>query len=152
MGEGKAQRIFTGKVEHTIDNQNRVTIPSIWRGAKGEEQQFFIAPNPDKGLWVFPEEEMLRLRDKVSEKSLSDRDAWKFLRIFSGEMHQCYVDSQGRITMSDALMKHAGLTKGSNAVLVGVVRHIEIWTPELWQQLKSEAGDNYGEATARVGL
>jgi MraZ protein len=152
MAEGKAQRFFTGKAEHTIDNQNRVTIPSIWRGAKGEEQQFFIAPHPDKGLWVFPEQEMERLRVKLAERSLADRDTWKFVRVFSGEMHQCVVDSQGRITLSEELLKHAGLSKGSTAVLVGMVKHIEIWTTERWEQLKSDAGDNYGEITARVGL
>jgi MraZ protein len=152
MGDSKAKRYFTGKAEHTIDNQNRVTIPSIWRAGKGEEQQFFIAPNPRKGLWVFPEEAMERLHAQVSEKKLADDDAWKFLRVFSAEMHQCWVDSQGRITLTDDLLKHAGLKKGDNAVLVGMVKHIEIWTPELWQQLKSEAGNDYAQATARVGL
>jgi len=148
----KPTRFFTGKVEHTVDNQNRVTIPSIWRGGKGEEQQFFIAPHPAKGLWVFPEKEMERLQAKLAEKTLADTDTWNFLRVFSAEMHQCALDSQGRITISDELLKHAELGRGKNAVLVGMVKHIEIWKPELWQQMKDNAGANYGDITARVGL
>ena len=148
----KQQRFFTGKVVHTIDNQDRVTIPSKWRGPKGEDEQLFIVPHPDKSLWVLPAEEMGRLHEKLQQKSIADRDTWNFVRIFSGRLHQCTVDSQGRITMSDELMKHAALEKGKDAVLVGLVKHFEIWNPELWTQLDHSAETNYGDIAARVGL
>ena len=147
------QKFFTGSFTHTIDRQNRVTIPAIWRGSKSAgEQEFFIVPHPDKALWVLPAAEMARLHEKLAEKSMADRDTWNFVRVFSGRMQQCILDVQGKLTIGDWLLKYAELVSGKEVVLVGLVKHFEIWKPDLWAQLDHSAEANYGDIAARVGL
>jgi MraZ protein len=144
-----AQRFFTGTFTHMIDNQNRVTIPAIWRVLK---ENVFIVPHPDKVLWVLPEVEMAKIHEKLSSASIADREKWNFVRVFSGQTQQCVLDSQGRITISDELLKYAELERNKDAVLVGLVKQFEIVKPDRWNDLVQRVQADYGEIAARVGL
>ena len=53
------------------------------------------------------------------------------------------VDSQGRITISPALIAHAAL--GKDAVLRGSDTCIEIWNPERFAQLTKKVVDTPGD-------
>jgi MraZ protein len=79
----QSQRFFAGEFRHTLDEKNRITIPSRWRGDGGEE--FIILPEPQhQFLLVMSPEEFSRMSvEAQNNSSLSARDR----RIFSRHLH-----------------------------------------------------------------
>jgi MraZ protein len=150
MVKSVSKTVFTGVAEHAIDEKNRVTIPAKWRAAAKNARDFYIIPHPKKCLWVLTESEMQKVFDKLDQMTIGDHDKWNFVRALASRAHATPCDSQGRITITDGLLKHAGIKNA--AVLVGLISKFEIWNPERWAEVDRAARDNYEEAAKQVGL
>ena len=142
---------YTGRFRHTLDDKNRLTIPSAWRAAHGESDTFLATPHPDGYIAVLPPAEMEKLHDKASNKDLMDRDAQDALALFSASSLAFTFDKQGRIGLSDELRRHGAIDK--DAVLVGSLNKFSIYSPSRWAQLEQRtAGDNFGDLMRRIGI
>jgi MraZ protein len=60
------------------------------------------------------------------------RDARAFARLMFSEALVCTPDAEGRIPLPDGLIQYAGIE--GEAVLVGVGTHLELWSPQRWQE------------------
>lgn len=69
-----AQTFYAGEFRHSIDEKNRITIPSRWRGDGAEE--FVILPEAsDQFLLVMPPEEFSRMSAAIeTDGNVSPRD------------------------------------------------------------------------------
>ena len=67
--------VYSGRFEHTLDDKNRLTIPSLWRWAHTDTETFLAMPHPDGYIAVLPPARVAKLLAQVSEMKLSDRDA-----------------------------------------------------------------------------
>ena len=143
--------VYSGRFEHTLDDKNRLTIPSLWRWAHTDTETFLAMPHPDGYIAVLPPARVARLLAQVSEMKLSDRDAQAVkARIFSDALSFTF-DKQGRFGVSPDLLRHASVTK--DAVLCGMGDTFNILSPSRWQELqRSTAGENFGDLMRRVGL
>src|SRR5579885_589116 len=116
---------YTGLFRHTLDDKNRLTIPSAWRSAHGETDTFLATPHPDGYIAVLPPAEVDKLYEKASQKALTDRDAQDaFARFFAASLAFTF-DKQGRISLTDDLRRHASIDK--DAVLVGSLNKFSIY-------------------------
>lgn len=146
---GKA--FYTGQYRHSLDDKNRLTIPSSWRSAHGENDTFLATPHPDGYIAVLPPAEVEKLHEKIAQKALTDRDAQDAFQRFFSETLAFTFDKQGRISLSDELLQHAGL--GKDAVLVGSLNKFAIYSPERWQKVQARtAGENFGDLMRRIGI
>jgi MraZ protein len=143
--------VYSGRFEHTLDDKNRLTIPSLWRWAHTDTETFLAIPHPDAYIAVLPPARVAKLLAQVSEMKLSDRDAQAVkARIFSDALSFTF-DKQGRFGVNPDLLRHAGITK--EAVLSGMGDTFNILSPARWTDLQaSTAGENFGDMMRRIGL
>lgn len=143
--------VYSGRFEHTVDDKNRLTIPSAWRWVHTDTEMFLAMPHPDGYIAVLPPARVEKLLAQVSEMKLSDREAQAVkARIFSDALSFTF-DKQGRFGVSADLLKHAGIEK--NAVLSGMGDTFNILSPSRDAEIKrATAGENFGDMMRRIGL
>lgn len=139
-----SKAIYVGLFRHNLDGKNRLTIPSKWRFAGDEDEVYLGVPHPDGYIAVLPPAEKDRLYEKVAEIGMSNRSAQDFLHRFFASADSFGCDKQGRISLNQTLVSHAGIGKAS--VLVGTMTRFAIWSPERWEIMNSRTtGDAFGE-------
>lgn len=142
---------YTGLFRHTLDDKNRLTIPSSWRFAHGENDTFLATPHPDGYIAVLPPAEVEKLRAKIAAIALSDGAGQDFVARFFAQTHSLWFDKSGRMNLSPELLQHAGVTK--DAVLVGSLTKFHIYTPARWEKVEARtSGENFGDIMRRLGI
>ncbi len=87
------ERFYAGEFRHSIDEKNRITIPSRWRRDKAEE--FILLPEASQQfLLVMSPNEFARMSSAAeSNESVSARDRRIFLRhLHSRAQHAARID------------------------------------------------------------
>jgi len=143
--------VYSGRFEHTLDDKNRLTIPSAWRWVHSETETFLAMPHPDGYIAVLPPARVAKLLAQISEMKISDRDAQAVKAKIFSEALSFTFDKQGRFGASADLLKHAGIEK--DAVLSGMGDTFNILSPARWTEMqRSTAGENFGDMMRRIGL
>lgn len=133
-----ARILYTGTFRHNLDDKGRLTIPSAWRSAHGDLDQFLATPNPDGYVSVLPPAEVAKLYDKVAAVPMADAEAQAEIAAFFSLAQSFTFDKQGRIALSDALLQHARITK--EAVLGGSLTKFNIYSPDRWSLVEQRPG------------
>ncbi len=137
--------MFTGKHLHTIDDNNRLAIPSSIRKCVDEEIEgkgFYITPGLDKCLAMYPPLQFKEIAKKITEPMFTNKKARNFQRLFfsmSSSVVAC--DKQGRIILPQQHKDYAGINK--DVVIVGVMDKIEIWDLEYWNEFEADNSQNF---------
>jgi MraZ protein len=148
--DSQPQTFYAGEFRHSVDDKNRITIPSRWRRGEGEE--FILLPEPNlQFLVVMSPEEFDRMSMLAgSDPNVSARDR----RIFSRQLHSRaehgMSDRQGRLVLPEDLCKQLGL-KGEVA-LVGGRGRFEIWNSQRWRRAHEEETSTYQHVANLIGL
>src|SRR5439155_24714079 len=81
----QSERFYAGEFRHSLDEKNRVTIPSRWRRDQGEE--FILLPQANQQLLlVISPEHFARMSSPVeTDERVSARDLLVYLR----QVHSC---------------------------------------------------------------
>ena len=141
--------MFKGEYDHTIDAKGRIILPAKFREELGGE--FVVTKGLDQCLFVYPQDEWKRIEDNFREKSMTSKDARKFMRFFFAGAADCEVDKQGRILLPAKLREYAGLEK--DIVSVGVLSRVEIWSKERWESDSDyDDMDEVAEHMAELGI
>lgn len=132
--EAEGLTMFTGTYENSIDNKNRMIIPSKYRDQLGGK--CMLTRGFDRCLYIYAMEDWSVLVDKIKQLKQSDRDVRKFIREFFSNTEECNLDSQGRILIPANLREYAGITK--DLITKGAMDKIEIWSQETYKDPDSE--------------
>jgi len=143
--------VYSSCFERTLDEKNRVAIPSAWRWTHTDTETFLAIPHPDSYIAVLPPARVAKMLADVAEMKISNSDAQAVkARIFSNALSFTF-DKQGRFGLTPDLMRHAGVTK--DAVLSGMGDTFNILSPARWAEMqRATAGENFGEMMRRIGL
>jgi MraZ protein len=150
MVKALKRTVFVGTFRHAVDDKNRVAIPAKWRAAARGSQEFYVLPLPNNHLFALPESSMDKMMERVDDISIGEYERRAVLRLITGDAHGTPCDKQGRIVLTEALLKHAGINE--EAVLVGVLKGFEIWSPERLAAEKTNAVANFAAAAKQLGL
>ena len=142
---------YTGHFQHSLDDKNRRTLPSGWRVAHTEDDEFVALPHPDGYIAVLPPSEVDRLYEKAAAKNLSDSEAQDVLTQLFAHAQTLRFDKQGRIGLTQELLGHAGIKK--DAILAGSLSKFAIWSPGRWD-VKGRRMDTqtYRDLMRRAGI
>jgi MraZ protein len=148
--DSQPQKFFAGEFRHSIDEKNRITIPSWWRGDKAEE--FIILPEPQaQFLLVMSPKEFARMSAQAeANTTLSARDRRVFSRQLHSRAEHGSSDKQGRLVLPEAHCRELGL-KGEVA-LVGGHGRFEIWNLQKWKRAHEEETATYQHVANVIGL
>ncbi len=136
--------IFTGKYLHTIDEKNRLAIPSSIRKCMDEDTEgngFFVTPGLDKCLALYTPLHFKAISEKYNEQASTNRKARNFQRHFFSNSKKVDCDKQGRINIHQQHIDYAGLKK--DVIIVGVMDRIEIWDLQSWNEVEAGNRDNF---------
>jgi len=148
---GESQRtIFVGKFTHVVDSKRRVAIPAKWRAAATGKNEFLVLPDPKNYLVVLPQPVVDKMLEKADDISIGEYQRRDTLRILTSRGYSTPCDKQGRIVLTELLLRHAGIT--TEAVLVGVLNKFEIWSPERYAEFERTAMQNVAEAARELGI
>ena len=144
------ERFYAGEFRHSIDEKNRVTIPSRWR--RDEAEEFILLPETShQFLLVMSPEEFARMSSTAeSNLAVSARDRRVFLRQLHSRAQHAGTDRQGRLVLPEELCRKVGL-KGEVA-LVGNRGRFEIWNLQRWKRAHEEETPTYQHVANVIGL
>ena len=141
---------FAGEFRHSIDEKNRITIPSRWRDDSA--QDFILLPQAEhQFLLVMSPEEFARMSALAeSDPTVSARDRRIFLRHLHARAQHAASDRQGRLVLPEDVCKQVGL-KGEVA-LVGGRGRFEIWNLPRWKRAHQAETSTYQQVANAIGL
>jgi MraZ protein len=144
------ERFYAGEFRHSLDEKNRVTIPSRWR--RDEAEEFILLPQANQQfLLVMSPEDFARMSSAVeSNDSVSARDRRVFLRQLHSRAQHASADRQGRLVLPEELCRKVGL-KGEVAIVGGRGR-FEIWNLQRWKRAHEEETPTYQHVANVIGL
>ena len=134
-------KMLMGEFHHTIDEKNRIIIPSKLRSDLGDE--VVITRGLDKCLFIYSKEEWNKLADKLKTLPFTKKDARNFSRFILSGASTSEFDRQGRINITSPLVHYANLEK--NCVLIGVNERIELWNEDEFNTFLNENINNFSE-------
>jgi MraZ protein len=130
--------VFKGSYRHRIDGKGRLPLPAAFRRALAQAgSQGLVATLVDQCVAVYPEAEWKRLEDQLRRLPPFHRQSKALARHLASRAIDCGLDSQGRIRLPPALRAAAALSR--EAIVVGVIDRIEIWSPTVWDQFLVES-------------
>jgi MraZ protein len=136
---------FTGEFYNTIDQKNRLSIPAKYRKtlALSNDKTFILTRGFDKCLFLYPLEEWKIVEGQLSSLSSIRGKNRNFIRSIVRYANYVKYDSQGRIQISDSLLKYANISK--SIMVIGMIKKIELWdknTLDKYEKNKSSFTDN----------
>lgn len=142
--------MFIGEYKHTIDNKNRVTIPSKYREGLGDV--FMLTKGLDNCLSIYPYSEWTIFEQKLKSLPLTNQNARRFTRFFLSGAVECNIDKQGRILLTPSLKSYAELVK--DVYFIGMGDRIEIWSSAEWDKYNKDDFDanELAEQMAELGI
>ncbi len=142
--------LLTGTYERSVDDKLRVAIPKRLRDQLGAalDRGLFIAPGTDGSLALYTEEVLTQLAARLAAASPTGKDVRAFGRLFYAQAEWAEVDAQGRIRIPLQLAEAAGIT--TEAVMLGVQDHLELWDATRWRDYLQAAAAQYDEIAERA--
>ena len=122
--------MLLGEFEHTIDEKNRLTLPSKFRESFVEG--LVVTRGMDGCLYAYTRSDFDRLVDDLRELDPLSREGRVMNRFFFSGAAEAELDKQGRISLPAALIESARLDR--EVVVAGVYDHVEIWDRASWRE------------------
>lgn len=120
-----AEAEFYGTYTHNIDPKGRVTIPSAYREALGEN--FTLGINSDfTALALYPESVWRQISERLDRIPITDARGMQYVRMIKAFSYPNQEpDAQGRVLLPQIMRQKAGMDR--SICFVGVGRYLEIW-------------------------
>ena len=121
--------MFMGTVYNSIDEKNRMIVPSKMRLGLG--QRCVLTKGLDRCLYIYTMDSWQQQMEKIAMLPESVPKVRSFIRHFCANAAECEFDRQGRIVIPQELKAYAGVEK--ELVTMGAMTKIEIWAREVWE-------------------
>ena len=127
--------MLVGEYEHTIDDKNRLTLPSKFRQAFAEG--VVVTRGMDGCLFAYTRVDWDRLvQSRLATLDPLSQEGRRMQRFFFSGAAETELDKQGRVGLPAALLQHAKLDR--DVVVAGVHDHLEIWDRDAWRRELAE--------------
>ena len=135
--------MFYGEYSHTLDDKNRVIVPSKFREAADpavEGEGFYITRGLDGCIFVYTPRRWREVEGSIRSDSFS-KERRQFSRLMFSGASRVMPDKQGRILIPEKLKELAGLSH--DVVFVGVSDRLEIWDKASWASYDSDHREDF---------
>ena len=133
--------MLMGEFHHSIDEKNRLIIPSKFRGDLGS--RVIVTRGLEGCLFVYSESEWNIIVSQLKTLPFTKKDARAFSRFFLSGAIEAEFDKQGRINIPSPLIGYASITK--NCVVIGVNDRLEIWAEDSFNKFMDDNEDDLSD-------
>jgi MraZ protein len=143
--------LLYGNYELTLDDKNRLLVPSEIRKALDPEtdgEAFFLVTGTNDKLWLYPEKYYETLASQIRSEMAPEDDLLAFDQANFAMASKLDWDKQGRILISERILRKAGL--GKDVTLLGMRDHVEIWSRADWEKRAEELDQRRTEIAVRA--
>lgn len=144
-------KLLFGEHEITLDEKNRLLIPSDIRRAfepeKQDSEAFFLVVGINKVLWLWPERKYEEMASQQDSELMPEDERLSSDQLNFGPVARLEWDKQGRTVLPEKFVRRGRLSK--ELTLVGVRDHIELWNRAEWEQRQQELDDRRPEIALR---
>ena len=142
--------MFTGEYRHTVDDKGRIAVPVKFRAQL--DPGSMVSGWLDDCLAIHPKSVWDELAAKVAALPLTDQRSRLFQRFVFSQALEAEMDRQGRVLVPAYLRTEMGI--GTEALVIGVRDHGEIWAPDRWAAYRREMDDpaRFAEAIRGLGI
>lgn len=141
--------MFKGVIEHSLDDKNRIRIPSKFKkeltGENGEKSYSFFR-GMNKCICVMPNDALDEKLKWIAEEGIS-KSSDGAMMLF-GTIFEAEEDAQGRVVLPAMLKKMAGIEK--DVVTCGRGSRLEIWSAERYYERLENM--DYDEELRKLGI
>lgn len=145
--------IYSGSFRHTLDDKNRVAVPSLWRAMIAEGTSFLALPQTDKKgnrfITAINPEKKAAILALISQIPISNIEERQAIGRYFEHAKNLTLDKQGRVTLGAEHCQHAGI--GKDAVFVGSLDNFTIYSPETWERISAPVADDIN-VLAKFGI
>ena len=140
--------LFTGSVEHSLDDKGRLVVPARFRERLGAG--FFVTiGEPDPCLALYPSTAWAEICARLEAAPVKDARYRAFVRHLFAHTEELSCDNQGRLVLPAALRGWATIEK--DVMSIGALTHVEVWSSERYQQTRG-AIEHIDDLRSELGL
>ncbi len=140
--------LFTGSVEHSLDDKARLVVPARFRERLGAG--FFLTlAEPDPCLALYPATTWAEVCARIEAAPHKDIRYRAFVRHLFAHTEEVSVDAQGRLVLPAPLRAYAGIEK--DVVSIGSLTRVELWAKDRYDKHTRERGE-LPDFAAELGL
>lgn len=140
--------LFMGEFNHNVDAKGRIIVPSKFREKLGET--FVVTKGFDRCLSIYDMGNWAGVQEKLAAMPMLTEDSRTIRRMMVGSATEAECDKQGRVLLPAPLREYAGIIK--DAVLIGNIDHIEIWSKDAWVKAQQIDADAAAEKLYNSGI
>jgi MraZ protein len=130
--------LFTGSVEHSLDDKGRLVVPARFRERLGTG--FFITiGEPDGCLALYPASIWNEFCARLEAAPLKDARYRSFVRHLFAHTEELSCDNQGRLVLPPVLRSWAHIEK--DVTSIGSLTRVEVWAKDRYVAVAASAGD-----------
>lgn len=126
--------MFLGEFEHSIDQKGRLAVPARFR--ESLQSGLVLARGLDRCISGYPWDEWQELAERLAALPVTQNNVRRLNRTTFSSAFRVDLDAQGRVLLPQALRDYAAIA--DVAVIVGMNRNFEIWSPGLWTAEREE--------------
>lgn len=144
------EQLFAGIVQHTLDDNHRVTVPARWRFDGLNE--FFAVPDPRRPfLILLTSTELQKMVSELeSNQDIDPLERRQFARQLFSRATPCPLDKQGRLVLPYEICASLGFR--NEVLLAGGGSRIEAWNPKNWFENQIKEENSFADTADKIGL
>lgn len=139
--------MLIGEFKHTIDDKNRVSLPSKFRKEVGKK--IIVTHGLDNCLFLYTMKEWETIAKQLGSLGMGQADTRGFNRYILASAAEVLVDSVGRILIPENLRQAIGIK--NKIVFAGLYNRIEIWEEDAWDKYKAQVVKNADQMAEKLG-
>jgi MraZ protein len=129
--------MFRGSSFHTLDNKNRVKIPSRYcEILRGSDDLDLVLTAWEGYILAYPQSAWLKVEQGLLNKDPFEMEDRIRIRDVVADAQDCTLDRQGRILIPQTLKEYARLDR--EVAVVGMISNFEIWNRELYDAYRNQ--------------
>ena len=134
--------MFIGKKEQTIDDKNRMVLPTLYRD-EFQGGRLYATLGLDLCIELFPAAVYEKKMEELVQLDEFDPRVRMLQRTFLSNTYPLQIDSHNRILLPRELIEKVGMTH--KVIIVGVINHVEIWDKEVYDKQAAFEQSNFSK-------
>jgi MraZ protein len=130
--------LFTGSVEHSLDDKGRLVVPARFRERLGSG--FFVTiAEPDQCLALYPASIWNEFCARLEAAPVKDAGYRAFVRHLFAHTEELSCDNQGRLVLPPVLRTWAHIEK--DVTSIGTLTRVEVWAKDRYTAVAASTGE-----------